>query len=62
MEWFKEVYKYVVKMGFDFNISVENVFIYMYVKSGSIDDVRLIFEGMVECDVVSWNGMIGGFV
>nr|BAN18186.1 pentatricopeptide repeat protein [Physcomitrium patens] len=60
LEWLKEVHKHVVKMGLDSNISVENALIHMYAKSGSIDDARLIFEGMAERDVASWNGMIGG--
>lgn len=60
LEWLKEVHKHVVKMGLDSNISVGNALIHMYAKSGSIDDARLMFEGMAERDVASWNGMIGG--
>ena len=32
----------------------------MYAKSGSIDDARLVFNRMVERDVVTWTVMIGG--
>lgn len=37
--WGKEIYFCVVKVGFMFDIGVQNVFISMYLRCGSIKDV-----------------------
>ena len=39
---------------------VGNALISMYSKCGSIRDARLVFDGMVIRDVISWTAMIGG--
>ncbi|XP_073393313.1 pentatricopeptide repeat-containing protein At2g03880, mitochondrial-like isoform X1 [Physcomitrium patens] len=60
LEWVKEVHKHAGKAGFISDLRVGNALIHMYAKCGSIDDARLVFDGMCDRDVISWNAMIGG--
>lgn len=39
LEWVKKIYRYVLDLGFEVDVCVGIVFVYMYLKSGSIDDV-----------------------
>lgn len=61
LEWGKEVYVWVIKVGFLFDIVVGNVFVNMYIKCGSIKDVYGVFNEMVEWDVILWIMLIGGY-
>lgn len=56
----REVYVYVIRYGFEFNIDVVNVLIIMYVKCGDIFSVRLLFDRMFKRDRIFWNVMILG--
>uniref|UniRef100_A0A7I4BBY9 Pentacotripeptide-repeat region of PRORP domain-containing protein n=1 Tax=Physcomitrium patens TaxID=3218 RepID=A0A7I4BBY9_PHYPA len=58
--WVKEVHRHAVKAGFDSDMRVCNALVHVYSKSGSVDDARLVFEGMLDRDVISWSAMIGG--
>lgn len=46
------------KIGVDGDLSVCNVLIFMYYKSGVVDNARNVFSGMASRDVVSWTSMI----
>ncbi|GMH05611.1 hypothetical protein Nepgr_007451 [Nepenthes gracilis] len=63
----RQVHTHVLKHGLHFeagpesNIFVGNALIDMYMKCGSVDDGRWVFENMLDRDYVSWNSMIVGF-
>ncbi|KAJ6423595.1 hypothetical protein OIU84_024546 [Salix udensis] len=41
---------------------VSNALVDMYAKCGGLDEARLVFDNMVERDVVSWTSMINGYI
>jgi pentatricopeptide repeat protein len=43
------------------NIIVENNLIDMYANCGSLTNARMVFDRMVERDVISWNTLISGY-
>jgi pentatricopeptide repeat protein len=60
LEWIKEVHNQAYEVGFELDLRVGNARVHMYAKCGSMDDARLVFEGMEERDVITWTVMIGG--
>lgn len=58
----KEVHGLVITSGLGSNIFVANSLISMYSKCHSTRDARDVFDGMRAKSVVSWNGMISGYV
>ena len=60
LEWVKEVHSHAMRAGLESDVRVGNALVHMYAKSGSINDARVVFDRMVERDVVTWNVMIGG--
>eukprot|EP01018_Ginkgo_biloba_P031723 Gb_04385 [translate_table: standard] len=61
LEYIKEVHEEVIRNGFQSNIYVASAIVDMYVKLGSIDNAREVFETVTERDVVLWNKMIAGY-
>eukprot|EP01018_Ginkgo_biloba_P003811 Gb_10356 [translate_table: standard] len=57
----KEVHNYMIRNGFEFDVSGENALIDMYAKCGSIHDAHQVFDKMPLIDLVSWNAMIVGY-
>ncbi|XP_038705817.1 pentatricopeptide repeat-containing protein At2g27610 [Tripterygium wilfordii] len=55
------VHAMVVKNGFDATRFVCNSLINMYLKSGMVRDARAVFDGMLDRDAVTWNGVITGY-
>lgn len=53
----KVLYMSVWVKGFHFYVFVGSVFIMMYVKCGSVEDVCDVFDRLFCCDVVVWNVM-----
>ncbi|KAH7573802.1 hypothetical protein JRO89_XS03G0209200 [Xanthoceras sorbifolium] len=49
------------KLGFDSDPFVQTSLVGMYAAAGRIKDARLIFDQMVEKDLVSWSAMISGY-
>ncbi|KAG0581800.1 hypothetical protein M758_3G008300 [Ceratodon purpureus] len=61
LDWVRKVHAQALQAGLQSDLSVGNALIHIYAKSGSIDDARLIFDGLMERDVITWNAMIGGY-
>ncbi|KAL5973472.1 Pentatricopeptide repeat-containing protein crr2, chloroplastic [Asimina triloba] len=57
----KVIHAYILRRGLDAHISVANALIALYVKCGSLELGRLVFDQLTERDVVSWNSMISGY-
>ncbi|XP_050230812.1 pentatricopeptide repeat-containing protein At2g13600 [Mercurialis annua] len=63
----RQAHAHVLKHGFQFLISEEsdvfvgNALIDMYLKCGSVEAGRQVFENIAERDIVSWNAMIVGY-
>ena len=60
LEWVKDVHRHILEGGYESDVRVGNALVHMYAKSGSIEDAQLVFERMEECNVTTWNIMIGG--
>ena len=60
LEWVKDVHKHILEEGHESDVRVGSALVHMYAKSGCIEDAQLVFERMEECDVMTWNIMIGG--
>ncbi|XVE91022.1 hypothetical protein DITRI_Ditri20bG0122700 [Diplodiscus trichospermus] len=57
----KELHAYLLRNGMDLNLTVQNAFMDMYVKSGFIELASNIFTSMIERDIFSWTIMILGY-
>eukprot|EP01018_Ginkgo_biloba_P019070 Gb_40766 [translate_table: standard] len=57
----KEIHAYMITSGFNPDVFVDNAFIDMYAKCGSIENARQLFDRMSHRDVVSWNVTIMGY-
>ena len=57
----KEVHGYIVRNGFESNVSVGSSLIDMYGKCGSIELSRQVFDKVPQKDVASWTTMIAGY-
>ena len=60
LEWMKDVHKQILEGRHKSDVRVGNALVHIYAKSGSIEDAQLVFERMEECNVMTWNIMIGG--
>eukprot|EP01018_Ginkgo_biloba_P019597 Gb_25048 [translate_table: standard] len=61
LEHGKEVHKEIIRSGFQSNLFLASALVDMYVKSGSVENARNVFDKMPERNVVSWNAMIAGY-
>ncbi|XP_077216196.1 pentatricopeptide repeat (PPR-like) superfamily protein [Tasmannia lanceolata] len=58
----KQVHGVIVKMGLLFDLYVQNALVHMYGVCGGCDDAGKLFDEMRRRDVVSWTGLISGYV
>ncbi|CAK7337197.1 unnamed protein product [Dovyalis caffra] len=58
----RQVHGVIVKMGFASCIYVENSLVHFYSVCGSFGDASRVFDEMLVRDVVSWTGVISGYV
>ncbi|KAF4346809.1 hypothetical protein G4B88_013279 [Cannabis sativa] len=52
---------YIERNGITSNLTLNNAMLDMYVKCGSVQDAKLLFDKMLEKDVVSWTTMLDGY-
>eukprot|EP01018_Ginkgo_biloba_P019771 Gb_28393 [translate_table: standard] len=57
----KLIHGYTIRREFELDVFWENSLIAMYVKCGSVDFARQLFDKMSKKDVVSWNSMLSGY-
>ncbi|GAB2211370.1 hypothetical protein Droror1_Dr00024682 [Drosera rotundifolia] len=57
----KQVHSVAVQSGLDYNVFSQTAFMDFYAKTGVIGCARLIFDGIKEKDVVSYNCLISGY-
>lgn len=57
----KSFHDYIIRSGFESDVSVATALIDMYAKCGSIQIARKLFDRMPKRDVVSWSAMISGY-
>ncbi|KAL3755638.1 hypothetical protein ACJRO7_002653 [Eucalyptus globulus] len=50
-----------VKLGLDRDSSVGNCLLTMYVKCGSVEDARVLFDSISCKGLITWNAMISGY-
>ncbi|KAL7610047.1 hypothetical protein Lser_V15G13853 [Lactuca serriola] len=56
-----EIHSYVIKMGFNHHIKINNAFIDAYGKCGNLKACKQVFNEMVDRNHVSWNAVITSF-
>jgi len=58
----KQLHGLIKKMGFGYDLYIQNALIHMYSEIGELGIARQVFDRMSHRDVVSWASMIDGFV
>eukprot|EP01018_Ginkgo_biloba_P031528 Gb_16955 [translate_table: standard] len=61
LEQGKQVHALAVRTGFESDVIVGSALVDIYVKCGSIEDARKLFDRMPARNVVSWTAMIVGY-
>eukprot|EP01018_Ginkgo_biloba_P019477 Gb_00849 [translate_table: standard] len=61
LEHGKEVHKGIIRSGLQPDVFVGSALVDMYIKCGSIEYARHVFDKMTERNVVSWTTMIAGY-
>ncbi|GMI67639.1 hypothetical protein like AT4G39530 [Hibiscus trionum] len=57
-----QIHGFVFKSGFDQDVYVGTCLVGFYMKSGCIDEARLVFDGLKGKNAVTWTTMITGYV
>ncbi|XP_027125267.1 pentatricopeptide repeat-containing protein At1g15510, chloroplastic-like [Coffea arabica] len=57
----REIHVHVIRFGFISDVDVVNALITMYVKCHDLGSARMVFDGMLWRDRISWNAMISGY-
>ncbi|XP_010266937.1 PREDICTED: pentatricopeptide repeat-containing protein At1g74630 [Nelumbo nucifera] len=60
-EFGKILHGYLEKAGFIEIVSVSNALLDTYTKCGNVDMARLVFDRMMEKNIISWTSMMAGF-
>ncbi|GLT96123.1 hypothetical protein SLE2022_137680 [Rubroshorea leprosula] len=62
LEFGKQIHCYVVKMGLELSSFCGGSLVDMYAKCNCLASARLVFDGAIHPDKVSWTSMIAGYV
>ncbi|CAJ1930495.1 unnamed protein product [Sphenostylis stenocarpa] len=62
IDYGKECHAQATKNGVDSMLPVQNSLIHMYACCGSVQLARVLFDGMLSRDLVSWNSIIDGHI
>jgi len=57
----KDVHEIIIRKGLKPDVVVGSALVDMYVKCGSVEDARNVFDNMPERNVVSWTAMVSGY-
>lgn len=57
----RQVHAYIMKSGFQSQVSVCNAIVTMYAKTQTIEDALCVLDKMQERDLISWNAIIAGY-
>ncbi|KAI3455866.1 hypothetical protein Pfo_012529 [Paulownia fortunei] len=57
-----QVHGLVVRCGLETDSPVTNTLVAMYAKCRCLFDARKLFDFAMQADLITWNGMIGGYV
>lgn len=61
LEFGRWVCSYIEENGISVNLTLKNPMLDMYVKCGSMEDAKALFEKMEEKDIVTWTTMLDGY-
>ena len=62
IEFGSQLHGLIVRCGLEMDSPVANTLIAMYAKCRYLADARALFDAVLQTDLVTWNGMIGGYV
>lgn len=57
-----QIYPFIVRLGFESNIYLMNVFLTALIRHGELAEALEVFENCPNKDIVSWNAMMAGFL
>ncbi|KAM1638331.1 hypothetical protein EV1_015839 [Malus domestica] len=57
-----QVYAFIVRLGFEWNVFLSNAFLTVLVRHGELKSALEVFENCLNKDIVSWNAVIAGYL
>ncbi|TKY74788.1 Pentatricopeptide repeat-containing protein mitochondrial [Spatholobus suberectus] len=57
----ERVHRYINESGFQLNLPLGTTLVDVYAKCGQLQKSRMVFDSMMEKDVICWNAMISGY-
>ncbi|KAF8107136.1 hypothetical protein N665_0126s0054 [Sinapis alba] len=57
----RQIHGYVLRLGFEANVSVCNSLIVMYSRSGEVETSRKVFDSVKDRNLSSWNSIISSY-
>ncbi|XP_010424689.1 PREDICTED: pentatricopeptide repeat-containing protein At4g01030, mitochondrial-like [Camelina sativa] len=58
----RQIHGYVLRLGFESNVSMCNSLIIMYSRNGKLESSREVFDSMKERNLSSWNSIVSSYV